>query len=1019
MKVLIALLLHLLLGACTYLPPRAALPRASADVGVGKPLPNRPPRFYNISSKPCNDKLNVHIVPHTHDDVGWLKTVDEYFLGANNSIQNAGVQYILDSVMVALEQNPDHKFIYVEVAFFKRWWDQQSQQMQDKVRGFVKAGQLEFINGGWCMSDEAAPFYVDMIDQQTCGHQFLLAEFGPDAIPTVGWQIDPFGHSAFMASAYALMGMNSWFFARIDHQDGFYRNVARSNEVIQRGSQSVGADTDIFTGYMYGGYCDGGAWGFSFEEGSGDEPLNDDNRLEGYNIQQRVDQFVQEVMNEADVYRTNNIMLPMGCDFNYQNANTWYKNLDKLIHYVNLDGRVNAFYSTPSIYTKAKHDAQIKWPIKTDDWFPYADDKHSVWSGYFTSRQGLKRYVRDMSNFLQSCRQVEAQFGQTGNASSLRMWQAMGLAQHHDGVSGTSKQHAADDYARHLSIGYAECRKVFQTGLATAFSASASDFQDCPLINQSQCAATTSTSSNVAVLAYNPLPYARSEYLRVPVNSGAVVTVFDGNNNKVVSDRLPVPGRTDVVTLVFAASMPPMGYNTYYLQIQKSEVDIPLADAAAPTGQDTAISNDYYTLSFSGTTGLLNNILNKKSGVSTPMTQSFFWYNGSTGNTAHDQNPGRASGAYAFRPNCTENVLVPCDPFKVTSAPVTFTTFTASQSVEIRQIFSDWVNQTIRLYQGQPFIEVEYSVGPIPIADGMGKEVITRWSSTLKSNATFFTDANGRDRQKRVRNYRPSWNLTVTDPVSGNYYPVNSAILVRDQNVSGNQLTILTDRSQGGSSLRDGEIELMVQRRLLVDDGFGVGEPLNETESDYYGDRRGKGITFFGTERVIFDTISSSAEQHRTQQERLTFAPVLTFAPFTGAVADYIKAHKSGYSGLLSAVPPQVHLLTLADNSFYTSSPDSILIRLAHKYEVGEDPVLSKPATVDLEALFSAIRVQSCTEMSLSANQPLSSVSRMKWQTETPFPPNGVPRTAPLAPGALQVTLNPMQIRTFDCKRQK
>jgi len=36
--------------------------------------------------------------------------------------------------------------------------------MKDQVKGLVKNGQLEFINGGWCMNDEATTYFEDIID---------------------------------------------------------------------------------------------------------------------------------------------------------------------------------------------------------------------------------------------------------------------------------------------------------------------------------------------------------------------------------------------------------------------------------------------------------------------------------------------------------------------------------------------------------------------------------------------------------------------------------------------------------------------------------------------------------------------------------------------------------------------------------------------------------------------------------------------------------------------------------------
>ncbi|KAI8011423.1 putative alpha-mannosidase [Camellia lanceoleosa] len=110
-------------------------------------------------------------------------------------IQNVSyVQNVLDPLIPALLADKKRKFIF---AFFQQWWRDQSKAVQSITKQFVSTSQLELINGAYCMDNEAASYYIDKIDQTTLGHWFIKEKFV--VTPRVGWQIDPFGHSAVQA----------------------------------------------------------------------------------------------------------------------------------------------------------------------------------------------------------------------------------------------------------------------------------------------------------------------------------------------------------------------------------------------------------------------------------------------------------------------------------------------------------------------------------------------------------------------------------------------------------------------------------------------------------------------------------------------------------------------------------------------------------------------------------------------------------------------------------------------------
>lgn len=246
-------------------------------------------------------------------------------------------------------------------------------------------------------------------------------------------------------------------------------------------------------------------------------------------------------------------MLTMGMDFWYSQAQTNFANMDRLIEATNrflADGslvatdvlgqrfeNVNIFYSTPERYTRCKYadavhanegkdsvllGSQAKYDAaawqesaKTGDFFPYADCEHCYWAGYFSSRQGLKRLERAGSSFLHAARQVESMSklqslqtatnevkGNDGVSVAAResSWtssplysldDAMGVAQHHDCVTGTSKQHVAYDYAQRIAKGVNDAGIYMSDSLRGLLFGPQSDMLEnlshCNLLNETIC----------------------------------------------------------------------------------------------------------------------------------------------------------------------------------------------------------------------------------------------------------------------------------------------------------------------------------------------------------------------------------------------------------------------------------------------------------------------------------------------------------------------------------------------------
>ena len=85
--------------------------------------------------------------------------------------------------------------------------------------------------------------------------------------------------------------------------------------------------------------------------------------------------------------------------------------VENVINYVNNHNIANMklLMSTPSDYVEALKKENITWPVRYEDSITYADGDNDYWSGFYTSRPGAKKQVKDASSLLGAQNKLFAQ----------------------------------------------------------------------------------------------------------------------------------------------------------------------------------------------------------------------------------------------------------------------------------------------------------------------------------------------------------------------------------------------------------------------------------------------------------------------------------------------------------------------------------------------------------------------------------------------------------------------------------
>ena len=503
--------------------------------------------------RPWLQQFTIHATSNAHIDMAWLWPWTETVEIVRNTFR---------SVLDLMREYPDLTFSMGSAQTFE-WMEEKYPDLFREIQQRVKEGRWELVGGMWVEPDLNMPAGESLVRQLLLGKRYFRQKFGVDV--KIGWNPDSFGYSWQLPQIYKRSGVDYFVTQKLL----WAADTTKFPYKLFWWESPDGSRVLTYFPQDYAGGLGGehmarnlAVWGPAlYGQTTADQPT----MMHLFGVGDHGGGPTRDMLDEAARLTAHGTVYPK---LKFGTATSFFADLDKKL-------------------------PEMKVPVWKDElYFEYH-------RGVMTSQAETKRRIRHAEELLLNAEKFSsfaAPLGYSYPEKKLEgAWQRVLFDHFHDIMPGSG-----------VAVNYLDAKRNLEE--ADRLSGEALDGG----LRQIVANIATDTQKGVPVVVFNPLSWPRNEVVEVAAQlpaPAADVEVVDSAGARVASEVLANDKRTNTVKLLVTASVPSLGYRTYYVRAGKSAS--PTSMKATPT----SLENEFVRVAVDPQTGCMTSLLDKRSGA--------------------------------------------------------------------------------------------------------------------------------------------------------------------------------------------------------------------------------------------------------------------------------------------------------------------------------------------------------------------------------------------------------------------